>query len=53
MIEQEVFDKAQEIRQQRHRRAATGKSRPFSGLVFCADCKQKVQIEYDLVGLNR
>ncbi len=26
IIEQEVFDKVQEIRQQRHRRTATGKS---------------------------
>lgn len=42
IIEQEVFDKMQEIRQQRHRRTATGKSSPFSGLVFCADCKQKL-----------
>lgn len=42
IIEQEVFDKVQEIRQQRHRRTATGKSSPFSGLVFCADCKQKL-----------
>ena len=42
IIEQEVFDKVQEIRQQRHRRTATGKSSPFSGLVFCADCNQKL-----------
>ena len=42
IIEQEVFDKVQEIRQQRHRRTATGKSGPFSGLVFCADCNQKL-----------
>lgn len=42
IIEQEVFDKVQEIRQQRHRRTATGKSSPFLGLVFCADCKQKL-----------
>ena len=42
IIEQEVFDKVQEIRQQRHRRTATGKSSPFSGLVFSADCKQKL-----------
>lgn len=42
IIEQEVFGKVQEIRQQRHRRTATGKSSPFSGLVFCADCKQKL-----------
>ena len=32
----------QEIRQQRHRRTATGKSNMFSGLVFCDDCKQKL-----------
>lgn len=42
IIKQEVFDKVQEIRQQRHRRTATGKSSPFSGLVFCADCRQKL-----------
>ncbi len=42
IITQEVFDKVQEIRQQRHRRTATGKSSMFSGLVFCADCKQKL-----------
>lgn len=35
IITQEVFDKVQEIRQQRHRRTATGKSSIFSGLVFC------------------
>ncbi len=37
-----MFDKVQEIRQQRHRRTATGKSNMFSGLVFCNDCKQKL-----------
>ena len=42
IISQEVFDKVQEIRQQRHRRTATGKSSMFSGLVFCADCKQRM-----------
>ncbi len=42
IITQEVFDKVREIRQQRHRRTATGKSSMFSGLVFCADCKQKL-----------
>ena len=42
IVSQEVFDKVQEIRQQRHRRTATGKSSMFSGLVFCADCKQKL-----------
>ena len=42
IIKQEIFDNVQEIRQQRHRRTATGKSSPFSGLVFCADCRQKL-----------
>ena len=42
IISLEVFDKVQEIRQQRHRRTATGKSSIFSGLVYCADCKQKL-----------
>lgn len=42
IIPLEVFDKVQEIRQQRHRRTATGKSNMFSGLVFCNDCKQKL-----------
>ena len=42
IISLEVFDKVQEIRQQRHRRTATGKSSMFSGVVFCDDCKQKL-----------
>ena len=42
IIELEVFDKVQEIRQQRHRRSKTGKTSLFSGLVYCADCKQKL-----------
>ena len=43
IIEQEVFDKVQEFRQQRHRRAKTGKSSMFSGLVYCADCGAKMR----------
>ncbi|HXK77407.1 MAG TPA: recombinase family protein [Oscillospiraceae bacterium] len=42
IIEQDVFDKVQEIRQQRHRRTKTGKSSLFSGMVYCADCKKKM-----------
>lgn len=43
IIEQEVFDKVQKIRQQRHRRTKTGKSHMFSGLVYCADCGAKMR----------
>ena len=43
IIEQEVFDKVQEIRQQRHRRTRTGKSSLFSGMVYCADCGAKMR----------
>jgi DNA invertase Pin-like site-specific DNA recombinase len=38
IIEDDVFEKVQEIRQQRHRRTRTGRSSIFSGLVYCADC---------------
>ena len=43
IIEQEVFDKVQEIRQQRHQRTKTGKSSLFSGMVYCADCGAKMR----------
>ena len=42
IIEWEVFDKVQEIRQQRRGRTAADKSSPFSGMAFGADCKQKL-----------
>ena len=43
IIEIDVFDQVQKIRQQRHRRTKTGKSHMFSGLVYCADCKAKMR----------
>ena len=43
IIEREVFDKVQEIRQQRHRMTKTGKNSLLSGLVFCADCKSRMK----------
>ena len=43
IVGQEVFDKVQEIRQQRHRRTKTGKSSQFSGMVYCADCGVKMR----------
>ena len=42
IIPEDVFEKVQKIRQQRHRRTKTGKSSMFSGLVFCADCGAKM-----------
>lgn len=42
IIGNEVFDKVQEIREKRHRVTKTGKSHPFSGLVYCADCKARM-----------
>ena len=38
IIEEDVFERVQAIRQQRHRRTKSGISTMFSGLVYCADC---------------
>ena len=43
IISLEVFDKVQEICQQRHRRTKTGKSSLFSGMVYCSDCGAKMR----------
>ncbi len=43
IIEDDVFEKVQIIRQQRHRMTRTGRSSIFSGLVYCADCGSKMQ----------
>ena len=43
IIEDDVFEKVQAIRQQRHRMTRTGRSSIFSGLVYCADCGSKMQ----------
>ncbi len=43
IIEDDVFEKVQMIRQQRHRMTRTGRSSIFSGLVCCADCGSKMQ----------
>ena len=42
IIEDALFEKVQEIRQQRHRMTRTGRSSIFSGLVYCADCGSKM-----------
>ena len=38
IIEDDVFEKVQKIREQRHRKTKTGRTSMFSGLVFCSDC---------------
>jgi Site-specific recombinases, DNA invertase Pin homologs len=42
IIADDVFDKVQIIRQQRHRMTRTGRSSIFSGLVYCSDCGSKM-----------
>ena len=42
IIDDAVFEKVQEIRQQRHRMTRTGRSSIFSGLLYCADCGSKM-----------
>ena len=42
IIEDEVFEKVQQIRQQRHRKTKSGRSSMFSGLVDCSDCGEKL-----------
>ena len=43
IIDEEVFERVQEIREHRHRKTHTGRSSIFSGLVFCADCGEKMR----------
>ncbi len=38
IVAEDVFERVQQIREKRHRATSTGKSSPFSGLVYCADC---------------
>lgn len=42
IIKEDVFEKVQEIREHRHRKTKSGRSSIFSGLVFCADCGEKL-----------
>ena len=42
IIEDDVFEKVQLIRQQRHRKTKSGRSSMFSGLPFCSDCGKKL-----------
>ena len=42
IMEEAVFEKVQQVRQQRHRKTRAGRSSIFSGLVYCADCGEKL-----------
>ena len=42
IIDESVFEKVQIIRQNRHRKTKTGKSSMFSGMLYCADCGEKM-----------
>ena len=42
IIEEAVFEKVQQVRQQRHRKTRTGRISIFSGLMYCADCGEKL-----------
>ncbi len=42
IVSVDVFDKVQQIRQNRQRKTRTGYTSTFSGLVFCADCGEKL-----------
>ncbi len=42
IIKEDVFEKVQQIRQQRHRKTKSGRTSMFSGLVFCSDCGEKL-----------
>ena len=42
IIEREVFESVQELRQHRRRPTKSGIVSPFSGLLYCADCGEKL-----------
>ena len=42
IIEDDVFEKVQQIREQRHRKTKTGRTSMFSGLVYCSDCGERL-----------
>ena len=42
IVEPEVFEKVQELRQQRQRMTKAGRSSMFSGMVYCADCGKRL-----------
>ncbi|MDR1409748.1 MAG: DUF4368 domain-containing protein [Oscillospiraceae bacterium] len=42
IIDQETFDRVQQLRSGKRRRSGSGRVELFSGLVYCADCKSKM-----------
>ena len=44
IIDAELWDVVQKIREQRHRPVRTGETVLFSGLVFCADCGSRLNL---------
>ena len=42
IIDADTFERVQELRKNKRRPARTGKSNMFSGIVRCADCKEKL-----------
>lgn len=44
IIDAEIWDVVQKIREQRHRPTRTGETALFSGLIFCADCGDRLNL---------
>ena len=42
IIDEQVFARVQELRENKHRPSKTGKQGLFSGLLYCADCGDKL-----------
>ena len=42
IVDEETFDRVQELRRNKRRAAKTGKSNLFSGVAYCADCGEKL-----------
>ena len=50
IIDEDIFERVQAIRQQRHRMTKSGVSSKFSGLVYCADCGARMQFRAKVSG---
>lgn len=42
IVDEDTFERVQELRKHRRRNSATGKSSMFAGLLYCADCGSKL-----------